>query len=116
MYKQKCSTQFFLSTHTVAAAPSNVSWRQVAPSVIQVEWDQSDEGAEVKGYTVMAVYGGGVVATYLTLKSHVRSATIQRLVNDGREYTVTIVASSEHIPGLVTFTAQLRECQILLCS
>ena len=55
--------------------------------------------------------GSGVVAAYLTVKARSRSVVLQGLVNDGRNYTVSVVAMSDHLPGMATFTAALSEWQ-----
>ena len=101
--------------YTISAvlAPTNVTWEQITPSVIRIQWLQPDGGAPVHSYTITALFGKGVVAAHMTLKPRNRDVTIQRLVNDGRPYTVSIMAMSDGLPGVATFTVSLSECAII---
>ena len=97
--------------HTLSSAfpPTNITWQQVAPSVITLSWDQPNGGAPVRSYTIAALYGNGVVVTYMTLKPRSRQTMIQRLVDDGREYRVTVMAMSDHLPGVASLSVFLSE-------
>ena len=94
-----------------ALPPSNITWQQVAPSVVTLSWTQPEGGAPVRSYTMAALFGNGVVAAYTTLKSRSRETMIQRLIDDGREYRVTLVAMSDQLPGVASFTFFLSEWQ-----
>ncbi|CAI8031560.1 hypothetical protein GBAR_LOCUS17912, partial [Geodia barretti] len=76
--------------HTLSSAlpPTNITWTQIASSVIKVSWAQPEGGAPVRSYTITVIYGNGVVAAYMTLKPRSRQTMIQRLVDDERKYRV----------------------------
>ena len=76
---------------------------------MQVSWGQPVGGAPVRSYTITVIYGNGVVAGYMTLKPRSRQTMIQRLVDDRRKYKVTVMAMSDQLPGVTSFTAFLSK-------
>ena len=72
-----------------------------------MSWAQPEGGAPVRSYTITVIYGNGVVAAYMTLKPRSRQTMIQRLVDDERKYRVSVMAMSDHLPGVTSFTAFL---------
>ena len=98
-----------------ALAPTNVTWEQIAPTVIYIRWLQPEGGAPVHNYTIIALFGEGFVEQNLTLNTHCREVTIQQL--DGSLYTISIIAMSDDLPGVANFTAHLSEWlyYVLIC-
>ena len=63
------------------------------------------------GYTVH--YSGGGNTGYVNVGSSTTTTTITGRINDGRTYTVTVEAKSDHLSGESTATAVIMsECII----
>ena len=87
-----------------------VSAQQVPPgSSISVTWMAPSEGAPVTGYTVH--YSGGGDTGSMNVGSSTTAITITGRINDGRIYTITVEAKSEHLSGeSTTASVILSEC------
>ena len=79
----------------VATDPTIVSLVQVSATTVRVEWSQPSGGASVTGYTVH--YSDG--STDRSMSASSTSADITGLVNDGRPYSISVEATSEHLSG-----------------
>ena len=87
-----------------------VSAQQVAPgSSISVTWSAPSGRAPVTGYTVH--YSGGMdTGSVNVVGSSATTATITGRMIDGRTYTITVEAKSQHLSGESTVTVTLRKC------
>ena len=84
---------------TVAGPPTITSAEQVSPgTTIRVSWSAPAEGAPVTGYRVFYTSNG--VTESRSVGRRVTSTNLNRLVNDGRSYTITVEATSEHLSGV----------------
>ena len=84
-----------------------VSAQQVAPgSSISVTWMAPSGGAPVTGYTVH--YSGGMDTGSVNVGSST-TTTVTGRNNNGRTYTITVEAKSEHLSGESTASVTLGE-------
>ena len=60
------------------------------------------------GYTVH--YSGGGDTGSVNVGSSTAATTITGRIKDGRTYTITVEAKSEHLSGVSTATVTLSEC------
>ena len=83
-----------------------VSAQQVAPgSSISVTWIARSRGAPVTGYIIH--YSGGGDTGSVNVGSSTTATTITGRNNDGRTYTITVEAKSEHLSVESTTTVTL---------
>ena len=93
----------------MADPPTILSAGQVSPgTIIAVTWNSPQEGAPVIGYVVH--YTGGDDVGSVAVSSSSTSTDISGLTNDGRTYTITVEALSEHVSGEST------AANIVLCT
>ena len=62
------------------------------------------------GYTVH--YSGGGDTGSVNMEPSATTATITGRMNDGRTYTITVEAKSEHLSGESTSSVTLRKCSV----
>ena len=82
----------------VAGPPTITSAEQVSPgTTIRVSWSAPAEGAPVTGYRVFYTSNGVTESQSVGLTD---TTNLNGLINDGRSYTITVEATSEHLSGL----------------
>ena len=87
-----------LSSLPVANPPAMVSAEQVSPGTsIRVTWSPPSGGATVTGYRVH--YSSDGDEGYVHRNSSDTTADIENLMNDGRTYTISVEAQSQHLSG-----------------
>ena len=88
----------FLFHHSVASPPTLQSAEQVSPgTTIRVTWSHPSGGATVTGYRVH--YSGGGDEGSVSVSASATTADLEDLMNDGRTYTISVEAQSEHLSG-----------------
>ena len=87
---------------TVAGSPTITSAQQVSPgTTIRVRWSPPTEEATVTGYRVVYTSSGSPSSSgSQTLDPTATNIDITDLINDGRAYTITVEAESDHFPGV----------------
>ena len=70
---------------------------KLSATAVRVEWSQPSGGATVTGYVVH--YSDGSTDRSMSAAASSTSADITGLVNDGRTYSISVEATSEHLSG-----------------
>ena len=70
---------------------------QVSATAVRVEWSQPSGGASVTGYVVHC--SDHSTDRSMSVAASSTSADITGLVNDGRTYSISVEATSEHLSG-----------------
>ena len=70
-------------------------------TTIRVSWNPPTEGATVTAYRVVYTSSGSPSSSgSQTVGPTDTSIDLTNLINDGRTYTITVEAESEHFPGV----------------
>ena len=82
--------------YVVATAPTNLVVRQISPTSITVSWTPPTPLGDTTGYIIY--YTGGSSGSVDVSGGSTDKYTLKNLESEA-EYTITIVAVSEHLPS-----------------